>query len=110
MQARESSQTLEGLFSLLFPLLHSISLLASSFIEEEHQLAYFFSTTLVLLLFSRVLVSDWFIKTDQHGENKSYSKSIKAGVALLLMTVARKWNQTGDKWAHLTDIADVLNQ
>lgn len=85
-----------------FSLVHSLSLLASSFIEEEHQIAYFFSTTLVIGLFvASVNPHCW----QTYGKAGTY----RLLVALVCMTLARKWNQTGDKWSHLSDVSDWLN-
>ena len=105
MQIIKSKLGLAEFIMISFAAIHSLSLLASSFIEEEHQIAYFYSTTLVicLLVFS-LTPNKWRI-------SHSISNSDRYGLfaALFCMTVARKWNQTGDKWSHLSDIADWLN-
>lgn len=101
-----------------FTVVHSLSLLASSFIEEEHQIAYFYSTALVICVFLFSLIKSsrcggaeqvftplWRARADKV-ENKNIIYFLSA---LVCMTIARKWNQTGDKWSHLSDIADWLN-
>ena len=105
IQTIKSKLGLAEFIMISFAAIHSLSLLASSFIEEEHQIAYFYSTTLIicLLVFS-LTPNKWRI-------SHSISTSDRYGLfaALFCMTVARKWNQTGDKWSHLSDIADWLN-
>ncbi|XP_067944546.1 GPI ethanolamine phosphate transferase 2-like [Watersipora subatra] len=83
------------LFVLLLALMHSVSLLSSSFIEEEHQMAYYYTVSLLLLELAYC--------------HRNSKKCCLLLLVLLCLTLARKWNQTGDKWAHLLDIADKLN-
>ena len=75
--------------TLAFTILHSVSLLGSSFVEEEHQTYYFLFVTLqVLCLF-----------TARNAE------SLACHLALLFLNrLARSFNQTGDKWSHLQGI------
>ena len=77
-----------GLFCL-FEMIKIVSLGSTSFIEEQHQTVYFLFLTSVILA---GLVHRSQIKT-------------KNWIQLLffmgLFRVFRKWNQTGDKWAHL---------
>lgn len=79
-----------------FTVSHSLSLLSSSFIEEEHQLVYFFASTIVVCLLCGSLLA-------------GRSSAPYLGLAMGCMVLARKWNQTGDKWSHLSDISDKLN-
>ncbi|CAF1187915.1 unnamed protein product [Rotaria sp. Silwood1] len=81
---------ISNIFLMYYPLLHLISLFSSSFIEEEHQIWYFFLSTYLLL------------KTIE-------DKSFKILFMLILSRLIRSWNQTGNKWLHLTDIGDYLN-
>ena len=74
-----------------YPTFHLLSLFSSSFIEEEHQTWYF--------LFSTYL----FISTIEQ-------KSMNNFILLILSRLIRNWNQTGNKWLHLTDIADFFNE
>lgn len=74
------------------------SLASTSFIEEQHQTAYFLSSTAVVLSFYY-----------EAKDNASIgSRSVASLAALMLIRVARKWNQTGDKWSHLPDVSDYL--
>ncbi|KAF4525989.1 hypothetical protein B566_EDAN000781 [Ephemera danica] len=80
-------------FLVLGSLLHSLSLGASSFVEEEHQVWYFLWPTLLILLL-QAKVQAWPLLV----------------LNLVLHRLARKWNQTGDKWASLPDVEDYLSQ
>ncbi|TRY75578.1 hypothetical protein TCAL_11431 [Tigriopus californicus] len=65
------------------------SLGSTSFIEEQHQTLYFVTQTMLVLVAFR-------------------TQSLRPLALMALMRLARSWNQTGDKWAHLPDIADWL--
>lgn len=84
-------------------LIHTLSLASTSFIEEEHQTWYFLWPTLLIILFRE----RWRRKIVV----KSYALDVKSCSLLLLCVfhrLARKLNQTGDKWAHLTDWEDSI--
>lgn len=122
-----------GKFIILVTILHLISLGASSFIEEEHQIWYFFSASLFLILFVRDLNlnmwhdnelilfrfpnsieklkkrrdlkdSETILKKIENCHNSIFS------FLLLIVThvIIRRLNQTGDKWSHLRDLGDFL--
>lgn len=123
-----------GGFLIAGMLLHTISLLSSSYVEEEHQTWYFLSTSIhILHLFSVILTT----KTNQHPCNASFNSStsnhllrscpksdvecdqsshsdkirqevLNTAVLLLAARLMRSWNQTGNKWLHLPDIGDWL--
>lgn len=122
-----------GKFVIFVTLLHLISLGASSFIEEEHQLWYYLCSGLFVLLFVKQLsMHMWhgneFIlfkfpkdveKMRKKGDLKGEEKLLKNieechncifGFLLLIVThvIIRRLNQTGDKWSHLRDIGDYL--
>lgn len=107
---------------LLF--LHAVSLFSSSYIEEEHQVWYFLISTIFTLYLIRCLcsvISD-FLKLDAEKQgnmycvgNFLYNNNNFNNVCLLLNLLIshrllRCWNQTGDKWQHLPDIADWLDK
>lgn len=73
-----------------YPIFHIISLFSSSFIEEEHQCWYYF------------LSSYFLLKTIEEISWKNF-------FFLILSRFIRSWNQTGNKWLHLHDIADFFN-
>lgn len=150
--------------------LHSVSLLSSSFVEEEHQTWYFLTVTVFLAfigyfalhclaslshhwqeatgkneddIFDHLQNPSYFADrnveeldpkedycsqlTDKHHSDtdeklfESNDKNISSGVncsylrlllscliCAALCRVARSWNQTGDKWSHLSDFGDWL--
>ncbi|GAB1868560.1 GPI ethanolamine phosphate transferase 2 [Camponotus japonicus] len=108
-------------------LLHVASLAGSSFIEEEHQTWYFFWCTTVSYFlyrcFRRLLVcerydltSDLRMRTgmDRRYRNSRHSRHVELCAKLLLVLIGhrvlRKLNSTGDKWAHLPDLARWLKE
>ncbi|XP_053685161.1 GPI ethanolamine phosphate transferase 2 [Sabethes cyaneus] len=103
-------------------LFHMISSCSSSFIEEEHQIWYYFCNTLfVLMILVEIRKINQIIeKVKLSGkENKTFLKNfwrerqefcIKSILFLCSHIVLRRWNQTGDKWQHVTDIGDWLSR
>ncbi|KAI4469049.1 phosphatidylinositol glycan-related [Holotrichia oblita] len=92
-------QTLQHLFGtkihldivliLSLNILHAISMAASSFIEEEHQIWYFYFTTFLLA-------------------NYNKNNNIQVIIVLFLFRIIKQLNQTGDKWAAEPDISQWL--
>lgn len=82
----------------IFHIIMIVSLGSSSFIEEEHQLAYFFMVSLYLFAFVEDIYHEGF--------------NLKRFIYMILFTtsfrIARKWNQTGNKWLGTPDIAVFL--
>lgn len=118
-----------GGFLILGTLLHTISLLSSSYVEEEHQTWYFLSTSIHILHLSSVILttntkasfnsstSNHFLRScpesDVECDRSSRSDRIRqevlnTAVLLLAARLMRSWNQTGNKWLHLPDIGDWL--
>ena len=82
-----------SLFLLLAVKIHLLSLLSSSFIEEEHQTVYFlFTTFLVIVLL------------------ESNCSFITGSLILIVHKILRNFNQTGDKWSHVPDLSDYFNK
>lgn len=110
---------IRGVFQIS-ALLHIASLAGSSFIEEEHQTWYFFwASTIAYLLYRysrRLLAQHRYIKVRTGvGPNCDDTRrhvELCAKLLLLLIghRVLRKLNSTGDKWAHLPDIARWLKE
>ncbi|XP_012230404.2 GPI ethanolamine phosphate transferase 2 [Linepithema humile] len=106
--------------------LHVVSLAGSSFIEEEHQTWYFFWTsTIVCLLYhccARLLahhrdnLTSVRVRTgvDPSCGDSRRPRHVELCAKLLLLLIGhrvlRKLNSTGDKWAHLPDIARWLKE
>lgn len=82
--------------------LHSISPTSSSFIEEEHQIWYYFISTSFLMLFFNEL------KTKK---NNQYFKYLWEWTFIFVLHIfLRRLNQTGDKWLDMPDVSDFLIQ
>lgn len=88
-------------------ILHSLSLSSSSFVEEEHQTWYFFTLTAFSLLFVNHLK-----KNNPVGavSNSIRKETIEIVMLVGLLRITQRWNSSGDKWAHLPDIGDWLNE
>lgn len=121
-------------FVLFVTFLHLLSLGSSSFIEEEHQIWYYTSITLFIILFVKQLslyawhndktfVLFMFPSDVERQRKKSdfkdpdkllrhIEKCHHLVLTFILFIVAhvalRRLNQTGDKWSHLKDIGDFL--
>lgn len=117
-------------------LLHTLSLLSSSYVEEEHQTWYFLSTSVhILHLISQLRSSDpnplgvlppsnsispsnFLLRARLRCEENTVQSCVptdqirqRVGATLALLLAARlsrSWNQTGNKWLHLPDIGDWL--
>ncbi|XP_014222688.1 GPI ethanolamine phosphate transferase 2 [Trichogramma pretiosum] len=81
---------------------HALSLASSSFVEEEHQTWYFYWISLIVYI------------TFRHFKLIAKKHYLKSFMALLLLMIThrilRKLNSTGDKYAHLPDIAGWLKE
>ncbi|KAL1404570.1 hypothetical protein pipiens_018814 [Culex pipiens pipiens] len=102
---------------------HTLSLAASSFIEEEHQTYYYLTNTLFLLLtLTEIRIMNATIaQVDQaakssnevlleHCRRERDEFCISAVLFFAGHIVLRRFNQTGDKWQHLPDIGDWLGR
>mgnify|MGYP007097013327 FL=1 len=74
----------------IYPLFHLLSLFSTSFIEEKHETWYYLLSTYLSILTIE-------------------QKPLTNFILLILSRLIRNLNQTGNKWLHLTDIADILN-
>eukprot|EP00117_Sycon_ciliatum_P013327 scpid34275/ scgid14035/ GPI ethanolamine phosphate transferase 2; GPI7 homolog; Phosphatidylinositol-glycan biosynthesis class G protein len=97
MSARARALAVGGVVHLLF-------LSASSFVEEEHQVWYFLTTSLVLFSGIQNCVS---------GAGAGCAKLLPSQaspfiLSLALLRLMRSWCQTGDKWLHLPDLSSWL--
>lgn len=87
------------LFILCCTVLHGVSFVSSSFIEEEHLTWYFVSATIIPIL------CFYYSRLSMHSTLLTFRKGL---VVMVLLRVLRSWNSTGDRWADLPDVADLL--
>ncbi|EFN89490.1 GPI ethanolamine phosphate transferase 2 [Harpegnathos saltator] len=90
-------------------LLHIVSFSGSSFIEEEHQTWYFFWGSTVACLLYRCS-GKWFAYHRYDSSHQFHVLCIKLLLLLIGHRILRKLNSTGDKYAHLPDIASWLKE
>ncbi|XP_053664744.1 GPI ethanolamine phosphate transferase 2 [Anopheles marshallii] len=100
---------------------HCISLASSSFVEEEHQTWYYFtSSVMVLLTLKQLNVMNSTIGVIKHTKTdpslvevckEERSIFCVASIAFVCIHVlVRRFNQTGDKWQHIPDVGDWLSK
>ncbi|XP_032688057.1 GPI ethanolamine phosphate transferase 2 [Odontomachus brunneus] len=92
-------------------LLHVASFAGSSFVEEEHQTWYFFWGSTVACLLYRCS-GKWFAyhRYCSDSSHQFHVLCIKLLLLLIGHRILRKLNSTGDKYAHLPDIAGWLKE
>lgn len=84
-------------------LLHTVSLTGSSFVEEEHQIWYFYWITIIAFFTYDVFRKNF------NGKSGKFPMLLLS--LMIVHRVLRKLNSTGDKYAHLPDISGwLLNQ
>ena len=88
-----------SVFLLVSSLVHSVSLLSSSFVEEEHQTVYFLYSTFLLLLL-----------LEQRKVKVVNTKSPRLLACMIIHRVASSLHSTGDKWRHLPGLAQWLKE
>lgn len=94
---------------------HAISTTSSSFIEEEHQIWYYFNCTLLVWLWWLDMRALWLKQQEQQSNEPSFRLTDLLNWSqiqwLLIFAghlIARRLNQTGDKWLNVPDIGDWL--
>ncbi|XP_058124637.1 GPI ethanolamine phosphate transferase 2 [Anopheles ziemanni] len=111
-----SYKTLALWFGIVF---HCLSLGSSSFVEEEHQTWYYFtSSIMVLLTIQQLQIMNHTIGMINHPQTDAAlidvcrderNQFCISSVAFLCVHVLiRRFNQTGDKWQHIPDVGDWL--
>lgn len=90
-------------FLLSCTVFHALSFASSSFVEEEHITWYFLTTTLMLVLC-------WHFYRQEPSTFQLVVLYRKALLVMVVLRILRSWNSTGDKWAHLPDVADWLSE
>jgi len=81
----------------------TISVGSSSFIEEEHQIWYYFCNAMFIIL-------TFYEFRGRKSFETFFSVIIQCFPILIMHIIIRRMNQTGDKWINLQDIADWLHQ
>ncbi|XP_031627446.1 GPI ethanolamine phosphate transferase 2 [Contarinia nasturtii] len=95
-------------FGVIF---HAVSTFSSSFIEEEHQIWYYLNNTIWLMLYvmeSRHFISKHLTQKPESNSTALVQNQLKWAVLLCGHLIARRLNQTGDKWLNTPDIGDWL--
>lgn len=97
---------------------HGISLASSSFIEEEHQTWYYLNNAVWILLYlietrqllnQKLLEKSSKVKTDTGKHQVSiFQNQFQWALLFSGHLIARRLNQTGDKWLNIPDIGDWL--
>lgn len=87
----KNDKTSSALFGLITTL-YTIMMFASSYVEEEHNFWYWMTSIYLSLLFLKTVP-------------KSRTTATSVVVAILLLRIVRRWNQTGQKFAGAPDIA-----
>ncbi|CAO1401982.1 unnamed protein product [Diamesa tonsa] len=77
-----------------------VSVASSSFVEEEHQIWYYMCNALFVIL----ICCDLRKKT----KNQIVPRLVLKLAFLMLHIIIRRLNKTGDKWMHLPDLSDWL--
>lgn len=91
-----------------------MSLASSSFIEEEHQVWYYFTPSLFIFL----AIHNFYINVKNVWQHIKPLEALwtefwnikYALIALVSLIGCRRLNQTGDKWRTLIDIGDILTR
>lgn len=82
---------------------YTISVASSSFIEEEHQIWYYFCNAMFIIL-------TLYEFRGRRSFESFFSVVIHCFPILILHIVIRRMNQTGDKWINVQDIGDWLHK
>lgn len=94
--------------------IQAVSTASSSFIEEEHQIWYYFNYTMLLCFWWLEMRALWRQRQRQSNDFSIRSTWLLSWSQLQWMLVfgghliARRLNQTGDKWLSVPDIGDWL--
>lgn len=97
-------------FGIIF---HGISTASSSFIEEEHQIWYYLNNTIWIILYAIETRQLWNVKSSKTKTTNDVNQSLTQHHLKWLLLfcghlIARRLNQTGDKWLMVPDIGDWL--
>lgn len=91
------------LFGIIF---HAISYASSSFIEEEHQTWYYLTSTALIALY--LMETRAMMNGKKASERTAGNRQFLWISLFVAHLIARRLNQTGDKWLMQPDIGDWL--
>lgn len=104
-----------GKFLAIGILFHAVSMSSSSFIEEEHQTWHYLNSTVWILLY---LMETRYLLNKKPPAGKAaievgasesmFHNQLEWILLFLGHLIARRLNQTGDKWLNVPDIGDWL--
>lgn len=104
-----------GIFLAIGIFFHAISMSSSSFIEEEHQIWYYLNSTVWIILYlmeTRHLLNrkppPGKAALDVAVSESIIHNQLQWILLFLGHLIARRLNQTGDKWLSVPDIGDWL--
>ncbi|XP_023026208.2 phosphatidylinositol glycan anchor biosynthesis class G [Leptinotarsa decemlineata] len=80
---------------IVFNVIHPITFLSSSFIEEEHQFWYFLNILFIFIFAVNML-------------KHNFNELLFCCILLIAFRFLRTINSTGDKWANIPDFSDWL--
>lgn len=108
-----SSQSKQIVVFMLFGIVcQAISTASSSFIEEEHQIWYYFINTMLIWFCWQEIKMLWQKQHKSNTINQLGNPIYSSQLDWILIfgghLIARRLNQTGDKWLSVPDIGDWL--
>lgn len=92
-------------------LLYGMMMFASSYVEEEQHFWYWATTAWLMLLWIKSYVVPYNLQPSLHGNSARKQRlnprllALSSLIVLIVMRIARRWNQTGRKFAGEPDIA-----
>lgn len=104
-----------GIFLAIGIFFHAISMSSSSFIEEEHQIWYYLNSTIWIILY--LMETRYLLNRKPSSGKAALEVAVNESIIhnqlqwILLFLghlLARRLNQTGDKWLSVPDIGDWL--
>lgn len=104
-----------GTFLVIGIIFHAVSISSSSFIEEEHQTWYYLNSTVWIVLY--IMETRHLLNRKPPSGKTALEVAVSESIIhnqlqwILLFVghlLARRLNQTGDKWLSIPDIGDWL--
>ncbi|OCT50539.1 GPI ethanolamine phosphate transferase 2 [Cladophialophora carrionii] len=92
----------DGAFLVLVMLSYAVTMFASSYVEEEHQFWYWTLAGYLVILYCKD--SRFEVAGNTSGPRALLGSATGTALAIILFGVARRWRQTGQKYAGEADI------